>query len=363
MKKILLTGSTGFLGKVILEKLTTRFPQSSIYCLVRPKNNATAKQRVHNISNKQNIIALEGNISKNNLGLSELDYQFCIKNIDVIVHCAASTKFNAPMKFLEINNIRATSNMLLLANEINVVRSIQPIFLYVSTAYQAGKSNTYIKEKFIHEPKLGFKNNYEKSKWITEQNLKDHNNCCHLIIVRPSIILADETGKCNAGGVGIDVFGLLYKKSKLIPSPVPLTKALVFDFVTVDYVASSIVEILSAVNTIPSDTIFHLTDVNGGMKGKEGIPVVNKIFGIKMFGVNISIIKFILKFLIKYTSLIKATDKQILNAYIDYFGTNPSFELKNFKYYLNKNIETVESIEIFKRTLVYWMKNINIIMK
>lgn len=43
MNTILLTGSTGFLGKFILEKLTTKFPQSSIYCLVRPKKNATAK--------------------------------------------------------------------------------------------------------------------------------------------------------------------------------------------------------------------------------------------------------------------------------------------------------------------------------
>jgi fatty acyl-CoA reductase len=49
-KKILLTGCTGFVGKVMLEKLTRSFPDlGCIFMLVREKRNKTKNQRIKDI--------------------------------------------------------------------------------------------------------------------------------------------------------------------------------------------------------------------------------------------------------------------------------------------------------------------------
>ena len=46
-KVIFLTGSTGFIGKVLLEKLLRSCPElASIYCLIRPKRGLSAEQRM-----------------------------------------------------------------------------------------------------------------------------------------------------------------------------------------------------------------------------------------------------------------------------------------------------------------------------
>ena len=46
-KKILLTGATGFLGKVYVEKLLRCCPEiAGIYCIVRPKKEQDARERL-----------------------------------------------------------------------------------------------------------------------------------------------------------------------------------------------------------------------------------------------------------------------------------------------------------------------------
>ena len=44
-KKVLLTGATGFLGKVYVEKLLRCCPElAGIYCIVRPKKDQNARE-------------------------------------------------------------------------------------------------------------------------------------------------------------------------------------------------------------------------------------------------------------------------------------------------------------------------------
>ena len=48
MAQILLTGATGFLGKVVLEELLRRREElnaEKIYCLIRPRRTQTAEKR------------------------------------------------------------------------------------------------------------------------------------------------------------------------------------------------------------------------------------------------------------------------------------------------------------------------------
>ena len=63
-KNILLTGATGFLGKVLLEKLLRSCPKvNSVYVLVRQKAGQTPKERVEE--------AISGKVSVENGHLKE----------------------------------------------------------------------------------------------------------------------------------------------------------------------------------------------------------------------------------------------------------------------------------------------------
>ena len=47
-KTVLVTGTTGFVGKVLLEKLVRSFPDiRRIYLMIRPRPNMTLKERVN----------------------------------------------------------------------------------------------------------------------------------------------------------------------------------------------------------------------------------------------------------------------------------------------------------------------------
>jgi thioester reductase-like protein len=93
-KKILLTGCTGFVGKVMLEKCLRSFPDiGCIFMLVREKRNKTKNQRIREILESQcfnrlkeiygedefkkfaseKVIPVNGDLIIEGLGMSEED--------------------------------------------------------------------------------------------------------------------------------------------------------------------------------------------------------------------------------------------------------------------------------------------------
>lgn len=70
-KNVLLTGATGFLGKVLLEKLLRSCPKvNSVYVLVRQKAGQTPQERVEEV--------LSGKVSMENDALEEKEMGTCI---------------------------------------------------------------------------------------------------------------------------------------------------------------------------------------------------------------------------------------------------------------------------------------------
>ncbi len=96
-KKVLLTGSTGFLGQHLLIDLIDH-TDFEIYCLVRSKGEYTAKERLNNAliasghdgyTNNNRIIVIEGDLTLENLGISCDKLDVLEKDIDAIYHCGA----------------------------------------------------------------------------------------------------------------------------------------------------------------------------------------------------------------------------------------------------------------------------------
>ena len=114
-----ITGVTGFLAKVVLEKILRSCPDvGKIYIMVRPKRNMKPMQRVKDqilnsecfeLLRKQmgprefiefaqsKIVPINGDLTQEGLGLSDVDLQLVTNDVDVIINSAASVNFDDPL--------------------------------------------------------------------------------------------------------------------------------------------------------------------------------------------------------------------------------------------------------------------------
>lgn len=98
---IFMTGSTGFLGQVMLEKLLRSCPEiSTIYILVRNKKGKNVESRVEEIFDdviferlkkecpkyKHKVVGVAGDCSLPNLGMSQKDISTLIEEVSMNSH-------------------------------------------------------------------------------------------------------------------------------------------------------------------------------------------------------------------------------------------------------------------------------------
>ncbi|CDW80559.1 male sterility protein [Stylonychia lemnae] len=161
-KTLLITGTTGFLGKVVLEKFFRSLSEfKKIYLLVRPKKGTKPMDRVKReilqspcfdvvrkmpqydeIINSK-IFPIEGDITKDNLALSQSDRQTLINELDVVINCAASVDFNERLcDALQINYF-GCHRMYELASQCKNLA----VFTHVSTCYTNCEKRGFIKEQ------------------------------------------------------------------------------------------------------------------------------------------------------------------------------------------------------------------------
>lgn len=148
---MLLSGCTGFLGKVILEKLLRSCPDiNRIYVLLRPKRKIKPIDRIQNeiLGSKcfqrckkerkdfvqyaiSKIIPIQGDLIIDRLGLTDADREFITNNCDVIINSAASVNFDDPLQDALKINYYGCMRMLELAKGCKKLR----VFTHVSTCY------------------------------------------------------------------------------------------------------------------------------------------------------------------------------------------------------------------------------------
>ncbi|XP_062015477.1 fatty acyl-CoA reductase 3-like [Rosa rugosa] len=163
-KTILVTGGTGFLGMVFLEKILRVQPDvKKIYLLLRSSDAKSATKRMNNeiigkelfrvlrekcgadfesfISEK--VVALPGDVSSENLGIKELKQreQMC-SEIEIVFNCAATTNFD------ERYDIALDVNTFGVLHAMNFAKKCLKLemFLHVSTAYVCGERGGHLLE-------------------------------------------------------------------------------------------------------------------------------------------------------------------------------------------------------------------------
>lgn len=144
-QELLITGATGFLGKSIIEKLLYSCPNiKTMYLLLRTKKGCAVEKRLEQLKKdivfdrlKQRdprildkLVPVAGDVREVGLQMSAESVQR-ISNVSIVIHGAATVRFDEPLKESIIMNTRGTREVLLLAKGLKHLK----IFAHISTAY------------------------------------------------------------------------------------------------------------------------------------------------------------------------------------------------------------------------------------
>jgi len=173
-KTLLVTGSTGFLGKSIVEKLLRSVPDvGRIYLAIRSSARRPAAQRLQRevLSSPAfgrlkaelgeaeferltaaKLAVLEIDLGHDGLGLSNESLNK-LRECQIVIHSAAAVEFDNPA------DLSAQTNLLGAARLVETLTKTgsQPHLVHVSTAYVGGMLRGLVKEELPHDPGLNWR--------------------------------------------------------------------------------------------------------------------------------------------------------------------------------------------------------------
>jgi len=196
-EKIFLTGGTGNLGRELLKDLLVK-TDLEIFLLIHNSGEGLDKESLFELlqldkktSYVNRLIICKGDVTKKYLGLNENIYNRIANETTLILHAAALTSFNLPLKKIRKVNVNGTRNLLLLAKKCKNVKKI----VFLSTIYVCGKRTGLILERErIHNS--GFVNTYEQSKYEAESVVEEFWDNLPISIYRISTLIGNsKTGK------------------------------------------------------------------------------------------------------------------------------------------------------------------------
>jgi fatty acyl-CoA reductase len=166
-RTIAITGSTGFVGTALVERLLRSVPDCRLVLIVRPgrRSDATARAAKEIFRNDafdrlraelgddgfaqmiaDRVVAVAGDVSRDGLGL-DTDARMLFAATDIVIHSAATVSFDSPLDQAVEINLLGPTRIAALCAELD----ISPHLVAVSTCYVAGNRRGKAPEELVSE--------------------------------------------------------------------------------------------------------------------------------------------------------------------------------------------------------------------
>lgn len=221
-KVVLLTGATGFLGKLYMCKLV-RCGVKEIIVIVREKKGVSPKERIEKVLEKERIFKVHGFDKKQYLekltviggdmeipsvGMSAEDLEYVRERTEIVLHAAADVRFDEALNKIIITNVQGTLEMLNLCVSLRRME----LMIYISTAYANCVRKTI--DEIFYDPPIDplkmmelmktvddeqseiltamiirpWPNTYTYAKNLAEHLVKMYHDRMNIVIIRPSVV-------------------------------------------------------------------------------------------------------------------------------------------------------------------------------
>lgn len=240
MSHVLVTGAAGLIGGEVCARLVAAGHRVTALIRNNPEIRGNDRTPVPVAE------TLKGDVEQPDLALGKDHCARLAGSVDLVIHCAASIRFDLSDAEYEAVNVAGTANVIAFARDLGAK------LLYVSTAYVCGLRDGAIEEAPIPAG-VAFANGYEKSKAKAEALVRESG--LDFAIARPAIVLGhSDTGQIR-GYDAIYVAFRLIAEGRIRSMPVREDGTL--DFVPIDHVAGGIVAIAERMDAAAGGT-FHL---------------------------------------------------------------------------------------------------------
>src|SRR3954447_16876347 len=191
-RKLLILGSTGFVGKVLLSMLLDRYPDiGRAYVMVRRGSGTDSEARfwqsvvtspafdplrdrhggAEGLASilRQKVVVVDGDITEPNLGLSEAEAEKVAKDIDVLINSSGRVTFNPPLESALRTNVEGTKNVIAFAKRMR-----RPALVHTSTCFVAGNRSGEVWEDEELDGYFPRRKELAGTKFSVEQEMADN---------------------------------------------------------------------------------------------------------------------------------------------------------------------------------------------